>query len=199
MASDSDLDEDELLQMALKEQAERDVNYKRPSAKNSKPVVNLIRPPPPPPFMDQSQPQGNPNSNSNPRGKQPRPQQQQQQQRRNPSRGGDDDDGSEVEMLSISSGDEDSSKDRVPPQRGRGGNDRRAPRDDGDTGQDDDEPRSWKRVDEAELSRRVREMRETRAAPSAQEQKPNAIARKGLAHLQSLPRGVEVLDPLGLG
>ncbi|XP_042416206.1 exocyst complex component SEC5B-like [Zingiber officinale] len=199
MASDSDLDEDELLQMALKEQAERDVNYKRPSAKNSKPVVNLIRPPPPPPFMDQSQPQGNPNSNSNPRGKQSRPQQQQQQQRRNPSRGGDDDDGSEVEMLSISSGDEDSSKDRVPPQRGRGGNDRRAPRDDGDTGQDDDEPRSWKRVDEAELSRRVREMRETRAAPSAQEQKPNAIARKGLAHLQSLPRGVEVLDPLGLG
>lgn len=149
MASDSDLDEDELLQMALKEQSERDVNYKRPSAKNSKPVVNLIRPPPPPPFMDQSQPQRNPNSNPNPRGKQPPP--QQQQRRRNPSRGGDDDDGSEVEMLSISSGDEDSSKDRAPPQRGRGGSDRRALRDDGDIGQDDDEPGSWKRVDEAEV------------------------------------------------
>ncbi|XP_074568127.1 exocyst complex component SEC5A-like [Curcuma longa] len=195
--SDSDLDEDELLQIALQEQAGRDVNYKRPSAKNSKPVVNLVRPPPPPHFMDQSQPHRNVNSNSNHRGKQPPA--QQQQQRRKPSRGGDDDDESEVEMLSISSGDEDSSKDRVPPQRGRGGSDRRAPRDDGDVGQDDDEPRSWKRVDEAELARRVREMRETRAAPSAQEQKPITMAHKGLTHMQSLPRGVEVLDPLGLG
>lgn len=52
-----------------------------------------------------------------------------------------------------------------------------------------------------QLARRVREMRETRAAPGAQvlEQKTAAIARKGLANLQSLPRGVEVLDPLGLG
>ncbi|KAG6531268.1 hypothetical protein ZIOFF_005072 [Zingiber officinale] len=195
--SDSDLDEDELLQIALREQSERDVNYKRPSAKNSKPVVNLVRPPPPPHFMDQSQPHRNVNSNSNHRGKQSPP--QQQKQRRKPSRGGDDDDESEVEMLSISSGDEDSSKDRVPPQRGRGGSDRRALRDDGDVGQDDDEPRSWKRVDEAELARRVREMRETRAAPSTQEQKTSTMAHKGLAHMQSLPRGVEVLDPLGLG
>lgn len=147
--SDIDLDEDELLQIALREQAERDVNYKRPSAKNSKPVVNLVRPPPPPHFMDQSQPHRNLNSNSNHQGKQPPP--QQQQQRRKPSRGGDDDDESEVEMLSISSGDEDSSKNRVPPQRGRGGSDRRPLRDDGDAGQEDDEPRSWKRVDEAEV------------------------------------------------
>ncbi|WOL15535.1 exocyst complex component SEC5B isoform X2 [Canna indica] len=196
--SDSDLDEDELLQIALKEQAERDVSYKRPQAKGSKPIVNLIRPPPPPPFMDQSQPQQhrNPNPNSNIRGKQ-----NAQQQRRKPSRGGDDDDESEVEMLSISSGDEDSSKDRIAPQRSRGGSERRASRDDGDLGLDDVEPRSWKRVDEAELARRVREMRETRTAPVSQglEPKTAAAARKGLTSLQSLPRSVEVLDPLGLG
>lgn len=42
-------------------------------------------------------------------------------------------------------------------------------------------------------------MRETRAAPSTQEQKTSTMAHKGLAHMQSLPRGVEVLDPLGLG
>ncbi|CAL9193176.1 unnamed protein product [Musa hybrid cultivar] len=199
MASDSDIDEDELLQIALKEQAQREVNYKRPSAKASKPVVNLIQPPPPPHFMAQDQhQQRNPNPRANPvPGKQPP-----QQHQRKPSRGGgvDDDDDSDVEMLSISSGDEDSSKDRAAPQRGRSG-EHRASRDDLDLGTDDDEPSSWKRVDEAELARRVREMRETRAAPGAQglEQKTAPMARKGLANLQSLPRGVEVLDPLGLG
>lgn len=44
-------------------------------------------------------------------------------------------------------------------------------------------------------------MREARAAPGSQglEQKTTAVARKGLTSLHSLPRGVEVLDPLGLG
>ncbi|XP_028090986.1 exocyst complex component SEC5A-like isoform X3 [Camellia sinensis] len=44
-------------------------------------------------------------------------------------------------------------------------------------------------------------MRETRAVPVAQkfERKPSAIARKGLNHLQSFPRGMECIDPLGLG
>lgn len=42
-------------------------------------------------------------------------------------------------------------------------------------------------------------MRETRAAPIVHEPKVSALGRKGLTHLQSLPRGVEVLDPLGLG
>jgi exocyst complex component 2 len=41
-------------------------------------------------------------------------------------------------------------------------------------------------------------MRETRAAPAI-DPKAAAIARKGLTSIQSLPKGVEVLDPLGLG
>lgn len=44
----------------------------------------------------------------------------------------------------------------------------------------------------------VRDMRETRAAPAV-DQKAVAMARKGLTSIQSLPKGVEVLDPLGLG
>ncbi|XP_008784153.2 exocyst complex component SEC5A-like isoform X2 [Phoenix dactylifera] len=186
MPSDSDIDEDELLQMALKEQAERDLSYQKPS-KASKPVVNLIRAPPPPPFMVKGQ--GNPNPNARGGAAMGKGQ-------RRPGRGGaDDDDDSEVELLSISSGDEDTSRDRGPPQRNRG---RKASRDEGDG--DGDEPRSWKKVDEAELARRVREMRETRAAPAQSlEQKGTALGRKALTNLQSLPRGVEVLDPLGLG
>lgn len=64
--------------------------------------------------------------------------------------GGDDDDDSEVEMLSISSGDEDSSREiGIQQQRNRA---RRPSRDDGDRGGDDgEEPRTWKRVDEAEV------------------------------------------------
>ncbi|VAH32334.1 unnamed protein product [Triticum turgidum subsp. durum] len=56
-----------------------------------------------------------------------------------------------------------------------------------------------------QLARRVREMREARAAPSVQalDQKAAAAAaaaaRKALTSVQTLPKGVEVLDPLGLG
>lgn len=49
-------------------------------------------------------------------------------------------------------------------------------------------------------------MRETRTAPVAQkfvapkfERKGSALARKGLNYLQSFPRGMECVDPLGLG
>ncbi|KAE9611393.1 putative exocyst complex component EXOC2/Sec5 [Lupinus albus] len=55
------------------------------------------------------------------------------------------------------------------------------------------------------LARRVREMRETRSAPVAQkfahkiERKGSAVGRKGLTYLQSFPRGMECVDPLGLG
>ncbi|KAG8064457.1 hypothetical protein GUJ93_ZPchr0004g39462 [Zizania palustris] len=185
MASDSDVDEDELLQMALQEQAARDLSHQRPPGAG-KPVVNLVRPPAP-------------SSRANGRGGGG------PAKARQPSRGGDDDDDSEVELLSISSGDEDSgpSRDRGPPPPrggGRAGARRAASRDDGDF--DDDEPRSWKRVDEAELARRIREMREARVAPTAQavDQKAAAAAtRKALTSVQTLPRGVEVLDPLGLG
>jgi hypothetical protein len=52
-----------------------------------------------------------------------------------------------------------------------------------------------------QLIHRVREMREARAAPSVQEldQKAAAAARKALTSVQTLPKGVEVFDPLGLG
>jgi exocyst complex component 2 len=140
MASDSDVDEDELLQMALQEQAARDLSHQRPAGAG-KPVVNLVRPP-----ANSSRGGGGGGRGGGGPAK-----------ARQPSRGGgdDDDDDSEVEMLSISSGDEDgapSSRDRGPPPPrggGRAGARRAASRDDGDF--DDDEPRSWKRVDEAEV------------------------------------------------
>jgi exocyst complex component 2 len=51
-----------------------------------------------------------------------------------------------------------------------------------------------------QLARRVREMREARAAPSVQAIEQKAVAaQKALTSVQTLPRGVEVLDPLGLG
>ncbi|XP_008781410.1 exocyst complex component SEC5A-like isoform X2 [Phoenix dactylifera] len=186
MSSDGDIDEDELLQIALKEQAERDLSYQKPS-KASKPVINLVQPPPLPHFMEKGQGKANPNARGGTAaGK---------GQRRSIRGRADDDDDSEVELLSISSGDEDTSRDRAPPQRNR---ERRASRDDGDW--EGDEPRSWKKVDEAELARRVREMREARAAPAQSlEPKATALGQKALTNLQSLPRGVEVLDPLGLG
>ncbi|XP_073099567.1 exocyst complex component SEC5B isoform X2 [Elaeis guineensis] len=186
MSSDGDIDEDELLQIALKEQAERDLSYQKPS-KTSKPVVNLVQPPPLPHFMEKGQGKANANARGGTTV---------DKGQRRPSRGGaDNDDDSDVELLSISSGDEDTSRDRGPMQRNR---ERRASRDDRDW--EGDEPRSWKKVDEAELARRVREMRETRAAPAQSlEPKGTALGRKALTNLQSLPRGVEVLDPLGLG
>lgn len=44
-------------------------------------------------------------------------------------------------------------------------------------------------------------MRESRVAPVTQklEVKSAALAKKGLSSLQSLPRGMEWIDPLGLG
>ncbi|CAL5384451.1 unnamed protein product [Camellia sinensis] len=190
MSSDSDdLDEDELLQIALKEQSQRDLNYH--SSKPSRKVANFVQPPPPPHPAKQrgSAPPGNPRLKAPPMPK------AQQQQRRGSM---DDDDDSEVEMLSISSGDEETSKDRGFESRNRAGSGGRPGReDDWDGG----EPDSWKRVDEGELARRVREMRETRAVPVVQkfERKPSAIAKKGLNNLQSFPRGMECIDPLGLG
>ncbi|QCE08003.1 Exocyst complex component EXOC2/Sec5 [Vigna unguiculata] len=174
----SDSDEDELLQMALKEQSQRDVNYGKTS-NSRKPVANYVQ-----------QPKKNapPSKQSN-------------------SKGGvaDDDDDSEVEMLSISSGDEDNVRDPVAASKTRGAAAGRPARDD-DRVWDGEEPSRWKHVDEAELARRVREMRETRTAPVAQkfvpptfENKASAVGRKGLTYLQSFPRGMECVDPLGLG
>ncbi|KAK6257708.1 hypothetical protein QUC31_001167 [Theobroma cacao] len=184
MSSDSD-DEDELLQMALKEQAQRDLNYQKPPSSNSrKPVANFVQPPPQQPgtvYKAQKAPTA-----SAP--KKPAARKMSM----------DDDEDSEVEMLSISSGDEDTGKD---PKGGVGGRSRGRGSKDDDGPWDGEEPDCWKRVDEAELTRRVREMRETRTAPVAQkfERKPSATVGRILNNLQSFPRGMECVDPLGLG
>ncbi|KAJ6735951.1 EXOCYST COMPLEX COMPONENT SEC5 [Salix viminalis] len=186
MSSDSE-DEDELLQIALKEQAQRNPNYQRPSSNQRKPVVNFVQQP------RQHPPTQRPASTTN--------MANQQQQPKN--RRAVDVDDSEVEMLSISSGDEEVSEVRGGEggitARGRAG--RGSGRREEERGWDGEEPDCWKRVDEAELARRVRGMRETRTAPVTQkfERKPSALARKGLNALQSFPRGMECIDPLGLG
>ncbi|KAK7357114.1 hypothetical protein VNO80_16397 [Phaseolus coccineus] len=173
----SDSDEDELLQMALKEQAQRDLNYGKPS-NSRKPVANFVQQP-----------------------KKPAPPSKQSK-----GRVADDDDDSEVEMLSISSGDEDNARDPVAASKTRGAAATGRPAREDDRTWDGEEPSRWKHVDEAELARRVREMRETRTAPVAQkfvppkfENKASAVGKKGLTYLQSFPRGMECVDPLGLG
>ena len=51
-----------------------------------------------------------------------------------------------------------------------------------------------------QLGRRVREMRESKAAPVTQKlERKQTAAAKGINNLQSLPRGMECIDPLGLG
>lgn len=170
----SDSDDDELLQMALKEQAERDTNYNKSS---SKPVANYVQPPD----------QRTKNPNPNPR-------------QRQHTKSIDDDDDSEVEMLSISSGDEESSKASTY-DGGKGRRGRKASKDDADSLWDGEEPNCWKRVDEAELARRVREMREAKvvAVVPKIERKPSGTGKKALTSLQSFPRGMECIDPLGYG
>ncbi|KAF5735361.1 Exocyst complex component sec5 isoform 1 [Tripterygium wilfordii] len=191
MSTDSDdLEEDELLQMALKEQSQRDLSYQRPpppsSSGDPRKVVNFVQPP-----QQKARPPPQKRAGSGAM------QQQQKQKNRRPV---EEDEDSEVEMLSISSGDEDDGKDRgaAAAAKGRGGS--KGAREE-DRGWDGEEPDCWKRVDEAELARRVRGMRETRTAPVAQkfEKKPSVVVRKGLNNLQSLPRGMECIDPLGLG
>lgn len=150
MSTDSDdLDEDELLQIALKEQEQRDLNYRKPSqqTQSRKPVVNYVQPPA----------ARNSNLNPNMAG-------MQQKNSGNRSSGHghqqrkvvEADDDSEVEMLSISSGDEDSSyyKDRAGfGGKGKAGTGRAGGKGgkDDDKGWDGDEPSCWKHVDESEV------------------------------------------------
>ncbi|KAK6131022.1 hypothetical protein DH2020_035233 [Rehmannia glutinosa] len=174
MSSDGDdLDEDELLQIALKEQAQRDLNYHKPSQATSKPVRNYVQPP-----SNRGPSASGRNLNAAP------PQQQKGiNQQRKPSL--DEDEDSEVELLSISSGDEDDRGGVVPRNRvgsGRGMTKRGMERS--------------LTAGSALMKLRVREMRDSKAVPVAQkiERKP-----KGLTSVQSLPRGMEWVDPLGLG
>ncbi|KAK1427186.1 hypothetical protein QVD17_15869 [Tagetes erecta] len=113
--------------------------------------------------------------------------------RRVPDEDEDDDDesdDSEVEMLSISSGDED---DKPAPAPNKPADDDKLPQ--------GAEPTKWKQVNESELAQRVRAMRESKAVPAPVPvvQKVERKQTKGLNNLQSLPRGMECIDPLGLG
>lgn len=112
----SDSDEDELLQMALKEQAQRDLNYKNPGAR--KPVASYVQPP-----KSSAVNSGRPQAKKY-----------------------EEDEESEVEMLSISSGDEEVSTDRGVTAKNRVRPGRRD-----DDAWDGGEPNCWKRVDEAEV------------------------------------------------
>lgn len=180
MSSDDDLDEDELLQMALKEQSQRNVNYQKPSSSSkSKPVRNYVQPP-----ASRGAAAGGRSANTAAHNQKKGGSQQKKQSL-------DEDDDSEVEMLSISSGDEDDRGGGGAAAKNRGGGKK-----DDDKAWDGGEPSCWKHVDEAELARRVREMRDAKAVPVPQkyDKKP-----KGLTSIQSLPRGMEWVDPLGLG
>ncbi|CAA3011609.1 Hypothetical predicted protein [Olea europaea subsp. europaea] len=123
MLSDSeDFDEDELLQMALKEQAQRNVNYEKSTKTSSKPVRNYVQPP----SNRASVPVKNPVAH--------------QQQKKGAV---EEEDDSEVEMLSTSSGVED--------DRGIGLKTRSERRWDDDKGWDGEEPNCSKHVDETEI------------------------------------------------
>ncbi|KAL1557114.1 Exocyst complex component S5B [Salvia divinorum] len=175
MSSDDELDEDELLQMALKEQSQRNVNYQKPASSKSKPVRNYVQPP-------ASRGVGGGRSAND-----AQHQKKGTSKQKKPSL--DEDEDSEVEMLSISSGDEDDRGGVAAKTRGGGKKDE-------DRAWDGDEPGCWKLVDETELARRVREMRDAKAVPvlPKYDKKP-----KNLTSVQSLPRGMEWVDPLGLG
>ncbi|OMO61116.1 exocyst complex component 2 [Corchorus olitorius] len=101
----------------------------------------------------------------------------------------DDDEDSEVEMLSISSGDEDTGKDPKGRHRGRSR---------GRGSKDDDGP--WDGEEPGNVLMKLR-VRESRTAPVAQkfDRKPTAAVGRMLNNLQSFPRGMECVDPLGLG
>ncbi|XP_016514565.2 exocyst complex component SEC5A-like [Nicotiana tabacum] len=174
----SDSDEDELLQMALQEQAQ-----------GKKPPEQMPKPSP-----SSGRGGATPNRKST--------NAVQQKQRKGVE---EDEDDSDLEILSISSGDEvPSSKDRkgVSKRRGAASGGGRSVGKDDDEPWEGGEPDCWKRVDEDELRRHVREMRETRAVPATQikaEQEKMALAKKALNTLQSFPRGMECIDPLRLG
>ncbi|GKD64223.1 hypothetical protein Tco_1306331 [Tanacetum coccineum] len=128
----SDSEDDELLQIALQEQSQRNVNYTRPSSKSSKPVINHVQPP------SNHRSSTKPVASSKP------------QHRRNETE--DDDEDSEIEMLSISSGDDDDDHEyevgeRKAKNRGRG-----VGRKDEENVWSGDEPDAWKRVDEADVN-----------------------------------------------
>ncbi|KAL2629232.1 hypothetical protein R1flu_013918 [Riccia fluitans] len=198
MSSDED-DDEELLQRALAEQAQRDLNYKRPPHYPPTAVASSAGPrrtppqgpPPPPPSSGAGAPPRR--TPPPPQPHKPPPPAPPKRPAPPPPRPMEDDEESEVELLSISSEDEDA----PPPSRRPPVKDKTAHGDDSDLewSEDDGEPENWKNVDQAELARRVREMRETRAAPTAHS---TARIRRSTSLVEP-PRGEDLLDPLGLG
>ncbi|EEE60995.1 hypothetical protein OsJ_14800 [Oryza sativa Japonica Group] len=186
MASDSDVDEDELLQMALQEQAARDLRPPAPRGGPGKPVVNFVRPP-----AKSSRGGGG----GGPGG-------------RGPRKG----EGTPSAKAATTTTKIPSSKCcpfppgmRMAPllpvtvapgplaaaaAPGHGG-----PR----RGMMGISTTTSPGAGSASTRPRVREMREGGAAPTVDQKAAAAATRKALTNVQTLPRGVEVLDPLGLG
>lgn len=216
-----DDEEEELLQRALAEQAAREVSYQRPSNHPSNVSTAALGPPrrEAPRSVNRVQP-------SPPRGGPPRREVPQIEvngpPRREPPRanGGqaaaaprrvapavkslpvDDDDESDVELLSLSSDeeDEDQSKGRRSMVVGNQllkSQGAVVDEDDDLWDENDEEPQNWGGVDQAELARRVREMRETRTAPAAYA--PASRLRKSTNIVDVPARGEDFVDPLGLG
>lgn len=178
---DDDLDEEELLQRALQEQAQRDVQYRRPP-NHPPPVISPAAAGPPSRHPPAAPP---------PKRPPPRPQPM------------EEDEESDVELLSLSSEDEDSQSKRRP--SGPGVHDANNSLDDDEDlewDEEDDEPDSWKRVDEAELARMVREMREARSTAGPNQtrlRRAPTYGRKVSVVAESFPRGDDFIDPLGFG
>ena len=129
MSSGDDLDEDELLQMALKEQSQRNVNYQKPSSK-SKPVRNFVQLP----ARVGAHKIAHAVHHHHKKGHHKKKKQMEEEE----------DEDSEVEMLSISSGDEDDRGGAA--AKNRGGGKKHA-----DKAYDGGEPSCWKHVDETEV------------------------------------------------
>ncbi|CAM6036958.1 unnamed protein product [Sphagnum compactum] len=217
-------EEEELLQRALEEQAAREVSYQRPP-NYPPPTVSPAASGPPP----KREPPRNEATAPAPRRAPPAfsgPQVRREAVVVGPPIG--DEDESDVELLSISSEDEDEGHQQGRPpavvqsshvqnkavggRGGRGGEQQQQQQqqqqlllqddgDDDDLGWDEDgddaEPTCWKDVNQADLTRRVREMRETRAAPVAYA--PVARLRKSTTVVDAVSRAEGFVDPLGLG
>ncbi|KAJ7561112.1 hypothetical protein O6H91_03G014300 [Diphasiastrum complanatum] len=179
-SSEEDDQEEELLQRALAEQAQRKTQFQRP-ANYPPPVVSASaagppsRQPPPPTRLPPKPPPI------------------------------EDEEESEEELLSISSEDEAPSSQRKPALAVDARKVSHAEEDelsDLEWDEDDNEPRSWKMVDETELVRRVREMRETKTAPTeilGRARRPTMVGRRATMINEPLPKGEDLIDPLGLG
>lgn len=179
-------DEEELLQRALEEQAQRDLHYAMP-LNHPPPLISPAAAGPP---SRQPPPAPPPRRPPPPRPSQPQPQ---------PPPHDDDDEESDVELLSLSSEDDDPDNDDSRYRRRPAASHQAEIDDDLEWDDDDEEPDSWKRVDESELSRMVREMREAKLTAAPNLRRAPTYGRKASIVSEAFPRGDDFIDPLGLG